>query len=131
MTFPLGGNPLPVYNMRDEQAINTPDLLIGRTRPYPYTTVRTGELIVAVTAKQCPNIACDMIKFRTHPLNTGYIHIGWNASVSITDGTQDTSTGLILGPGSDSGWIPVTNMSLLFYIGSVAGDKITYMSIAP
>lgn len=110
---------------------NQPNLIIGRTRMFPYTTVRTGELVAGLAVLRCPAIACDLVKFKAHPGNSGYIHLGWNIGVTITDGTADTTTGFILAAGDDSGWIPITDMSLLFYIGSAAAQKFTYLAIAP
>lgn len=104
-----------------------------RSKVMPYTTVRTGELVagVAPNTKQCPDIPCDMVKIKLRNLATGYVHIGWNAAVSMTDGIQDTRTGFVLGPGDDTGWILISNMSLLYYVGSVNGDRLTYIALGP
>lgn len=131
----IGGNALPVW-LEGAGDPSDPTNVEGslRTRVQPYTTVRTGELVSTVTAvgtRQGPNVPCDMVKIKSRNLNVGYIHIGWNAGVSMTDGIEDTSTGFILGPGDDTGWILVSNLNLLFYVGSVANERLTYIALGP
>lgn len=127
-----GGKAFPVAIVNTE-VDGLPVSGAPRTRIQPYKNIRTGELISSTASgtgsKQGPDIACDMVKFIAHVSNGGNINLGWNAGVTVTDGTADTSTGLILAPGKDSGWIPVANVNLIFYIGTTAGDKLTYMAM--
>lgn len=130
----LGGNALPVDVIGgvelEAKSGSADQILVGSTKLWTYTAIRTGELVSSsVTAKQAPNIACELVKIKAHPLNTGYVNIGWNAGVTVTDGTEDTSTGYILGSGDDTGWIPIRNLQLLFYKGTVTGDKLTYIAM--
>lgn len=130
----LGGNALPV-DVVDGVTIQPQtgaanNMLIGSTKLWTYTVVRTGELVSSsIAARQATNVPCELVKIKAHPANTGYINIGWNAGVTVTDGVEDTSTGFILGGGDDTGWIPIRNLNLLFYKGTVTGDKLTYIAM--
>lgn len=93
-----------------------------------YNKVQTGELAGSTSAVQMPNIACRMVRFKAHADNAGNVYIG-PAGVTIVDGTTDTTTGLQLDAGDDTGFIPIANLNLLYYISDAAIDDLTYMAI--
>lgn len=87
-----------------------------------------GELQGSATALQLPSLACKMVKFKTEISNAGNVYIG-GSGVTKPDGTTDTSTGLELAPGDESGWIPISNLNLLYRICDNAGDDLTYIAL--
>lgn len=93
-----------------------------------YATVLSGELAGSVTAAQMPQRACKLVKFVALPDNAGNVYIG-GASVTVAGGTTDTTSGLVLDAGQDSGWIPIADMNQLFRICDNAGDDLTYIAL--
>ena len=91
-------------------------------------TLVSGELQGNTGATQLPNVACFMVRFKASSSNAGNVYIG-GSGVTKVDGTTDTTTGLRLEPGDETGWIPVPGRSLnAFYrICDNAGDALTYL----
>lgn len=88
-----------------------------------------GEQAGSATAVQMPSVSAQMVKFKALRSNTGNVYIGRSSGVTVADGSTDTTTGLELGPGEDSGWIPVDNTNVFWYICNNATDDFTYMVI--
>ena len=80
-----------------------------------YTTVACGELQGATSATQLPTVSCKIVKFKASAANSGNVYLG-KSGVTKPDATTDTTSGLQLAPGDDSGWLPVTNLNLLYRI---------------
>lgn len=95
----------------------------------PNTVVAHGELQGSTTAAAFPTVACNYIRIVARSDNAGSVYIGVSSSVTKPDGTTDTTTGLELTAGVDSGWIPVRNANSLYYISDNAGDDLTYLCI--
>lgn len=93
-----------------------------------YSTVLSGEIAGSATASQLPSIACKLVKFKAEVSNAGNVYIGVSG-VTKPDGTTDTTTGLELLPGDDSGWMPIDNLSRLYRICDNAGDDLTYLAL--
>lgn len=94
-----------------------------------YTGVASGELAGSATAVQMPDIACKLVKFKARYVNTGKVYIG-GAGVTVPNGVTDTTSGLSLNPGEESGWIPIDNLSRLYRICDSANDHLTYLSLS-
>lgn len=94
----------------------------------PFTTVASGELQGSATALQNPSIACKMARFKAVLSNAGNVYLG-GAGVTKPNGTTDATTGLELGPGDDTGWIFVDNLSRFYRICDNAGDDLTYIAM--
>lgn len=92
-------------------------------------TVASGELAGSVTAIQMPNVACRLVKFKAHYDNAGRVYIG-GSGVTTADGTTDITTGLQLSAGEETGWIPISNLNLLYRICDNAGDDLTYIALS-
>lgn len=88
----------------------------------------SGELAGAVAATQMPDIDCALVKFKALSSNAGNVYIG-GAGVTKPDGVTDVTTGLELGPGEDSGWLPIDNLKMLYRICDNAGDDLTYLAV--
>ena len=89
--------------------------------------VACGELQGAVAATGMPSVACRMVKFKAMATNAGNVYLGL-AGVTKADGTTDTTSGLELGPGEDSGWLPCTNVNEFYRICDNVGDDMTYLA---
>lgn len=92
----------------------------------PYTTPATGELAGATSATQMPNVACRLARFKARSDNAGSVFIGVSG-VTAPNGSTDTTTGLELDAGDDTGWIPVDNLNRFYRICDNTSDDLTYM----
>lgn len=99
------------------------------TVPTAYTVVATGEVAGSTTALQCPAVTSKMVRFKAHDDNVGNVNLGASTSMTIKDGTTDTTSGLILTPGQDTGWIPAASVSLFWHRETNATDDFTYMAL--
>lgn len=88
---------------------------------------RSGELAGSATAVQCPTIPGKLVRFKALSNNAGNVYIGFSSSLTVADGTTDTTSGWQLGPGEDSGWIPIDNLNRCWRICDNAGDDLVYM----
>lgn len=93
-----------------------------------YTTVANGELAGSTNAAQMQDIACKLVKFKASYDNVGRVYIG-ASGVTVANGSTDTSTGLQLSAGDETGWIPVDNLNRLYRICDNAGDDLTYLLV--
>ncbi len=89
--------------------------------------VGCGELAGSAVAAQMPSVTCRMVKFKAATTNAGNVYVGLSG-VTKADGTTDTTTGLELAPGEDSGWLPCTNVNEFYRIADNAGDDLTYLA---
>lgn len=93
-----------------------------------FATVKTGELAGSASAVQMPDKPCSRARVKACNDNTGAVCVGFSNSVTLPDGTTDTTTGFPLYAGDDTGWIEITNLNLLYYI-SATGDDLVYWTI--
>lgn len=91
-----------------------------------YTGVHTGELAGATSATALPDVPCKLARFKARSDNAGSVYLG-GAGVTVPDGTTDTTTGIELDAGDDTGWLPIDNLNRLYRISDNAGDDLTYM----
>jgi hypothetical protein len=101
----------------------------GKSAPPRYRTVATGEVAGSATAAVMPTVSCMLVRFKALASNAGNVYIG-GAGVTVADGTTDTTTGLELTPGDDTGWIPVSNLNKFYRICDNAGDDLTYVALS-
>lgn len=88
----------------------------------------SGELQGVTSATQLPNRACTYLKLKAQSSNAGSVYIG-GSGVTLPDGTTDITSGLELGPGEETGWMPVQNLNMFYYICQNAGDDLTYLAL--
>lgn len=95
-----------------------------------YTTairiVACGELAGSATAAAMPAKVCRMVRFKAVMSNAGNVYVGL-AGVTVVNGTTDTTSGLELVAGDDSGWLPCSDLSDFYRICDNAGDDLTYL----
>ena len=91
-----------------------------------YESFKTGERQGSATSVQLPEYAGKLVVIRALDSNAGNVYIGDSTSVTVPDGTTDTTSGIELSPGD---WMPfyVSNLNLLWMICNNAGDDITYI----
>jgi len=94
-----------------------------------YTGVASGELAGSATAVQLPDISCKQVKFKARYINTGKVYLG-GPGVTAPNGVTDTTSGLSLSPGEETGWIPIDNLSRLYRICDSANDHLTYLALS-
>jgi hypothetical protein len=100
------------------------------TSPLQYFSPGTnGEIGVGTSQVQGPNIKCKMAIFFADPGNTGVVHLGLSTGVTASDGSTDTTTGIALSAGRDSGWIPFKNLQDAYLIADAASQSVTYMTV--
>lgn len=93
-----------------------------------FPKIVSGELAGSTSAAQLPDISCQYVNLKAAGDNAGNVYIG-AAGVTAPDGTTDTTTGLELAPGDETGWLPVPNLSVLYRICDNAGDDLTYIAL--
>jgi hypothetical protein len=94
-----------------------------------YTAPASGELQGSATVLQLPNVACKLVRFKASYDNVGRVYLGVSGA-TVANGTTDTTTGLQLSAGDDTGWIPVDNLNRFYRICDNAGDDLTYLALA-
>jgi hypothetical protein len=93
----------------------------GGSRSYSFANLGAGKLAGSLTRVRGPNIECEMVWIKADPDNTGDIWIG-GADVS-------SDVGLELVAGDVFGWTPINNLNALYYVCSVAADKLQYVIV--
>lgn len=96
---------------------------------HAYTSVDTGEFAPGTSAAVFPTVAAKLVRFKARAANAGKVYVG-PSGVTKADGTTDTTTGLELEPGDDTGWLPCDNVDTFYGIGDNATDSVTYMVLA-
>jgi hypothetical protein len=90
--------------------------------------VVSGELAGSATVVQCPDVVARMVRFKAVGSNAGNVYVGASGATKV-DGTTDTTTGLELAPGDDTGWMPCGNLNQFYRICDNAGDDLTYLAV--
>lgn len=115
--------PIPVYSA--PAPTGTPVPAVEYTT---YLTYRSGELAGnAAVVQRMPDLAAKLVKIKAEVDNAGNVYIGWSAAMTKANGVTDTSTGYQLAGGDDTGWMPIANLDLLYYLCDNAGDDLVYM----
>jgi hypothetical protein len=102
---------------------------IGDVGTKQYGTVACGERQGSASAVQLPSVVCKSVAIAAVGDNVGNVYLG-GASVTVPDGTTDTTTGLELQPGDMTQFIPVANLNQFYIICDNAGDDITYLAVS-
>lgn len=97
-----------------------------------YLAIRgTGEINVANSATQGPDIKCKAVMFKAREANTGQIYVGYTSGVTVVDSATDATTGFELGAGDDTGYLPTGgNLNKFYFIASVNGEDLTYVALS-
>lgn len=90
--------------------------------------VKCGEIQGATGATQMPNVPIKLVRFTALSDNTGSVYIG-GPGVTVPNGTTDTTSGLELQPGDDTGWMPMSNLNQLYYICGDITSGMTYLAL--
>jgi len=93
----------------------------------PVLPVATGERAGSATAVQLPSIAGSLINVKAVRSNAGNVYVGFISTLTVVDGTTDTTSGWELDAGEETGWLPLDNLDKLYIICDNAGDDIVYM----
>jgi hypothetical protein len=96
-----------------------------------YATVVSGELAVGTAAggTATTSISCKLVRFKARNANAGTVFMGGGTTVTTPDGTTDTTTGLSLIAGDDTGWIPAANVNQFYFISSGTANAVTYLAL--
>ena len=94
-----------------------------------YGKIQSGERQGSASAAQLPDIPCRAVAICALSSNAGSVWLG-GASVTVADGTTDTTSGLELQAGDMTQFIPVDNLNVFYIICDNAGDDITYLILA-
>lgn len=96
--------------------------------PIPYTTVKTGEVIVGTVAAVFPSVAVKSVIFKAGKANAGTAYVGAGSTVTLSNGTADATTGLQLVAGDATPVINVDNLNRFWGIASADGQVVTYLA---
>ena len=86
----------------------------------------SGEVAGSATAARFPDVPCKWANIKAVASNAGNVYVGF-AGVTVVDGATDTTSGFELDAGQETGWLPITNLNVLYYICNNAGDDVTYL----
>jgi hypothetical protein len=112
-----------VVSKGQQTAANSQSVVLASGTPV------TGERQGSTSAVQLPNVAGSLVRIVARSDNAGSVYVG-SSGVTKPDGTTDTTSGLELTAGQDTGWMPLTNLNVLYMICDNAGDDLTYMVLA-
>ena len=90
------------------------------------TTIFSGEVSGSTSASNLPNVPGYLCLIKAVKSNAGNVYIG-SSAVTVVNGTTDTTTGIELGAGEITGWLPCTNLNQFYIISDNATDDITYV----
>ena len=93
---------------------------------HPSGSVVSGELAGSATAARFPDIQCNMVNIKAVASNAGNVYIG-GSGVTVVDATTDTTSGIELSAGQETGFLPINNLNVLYRICDNAGDDVTYL----
>ena len=91
-------------------------------REVPSSGGGAGQTTVGLTAVQISSssVQTRLVQVKAMSTNTNKIYIGWSNAVT-------TSTGHELSAGEFTAWIPVSDLSKLWFISDAATQKISYL----
>jgi hypothetical protein len=101
---------------------------IGDVGAKSYALAGAGELAGSASAVQMPTLTCKLVKFKASYDNAGRVYIG-GSSVTVANGSTDTTTGLQLSAGEETGWLPVANVNAFYRITDNTTDDLTYIAL--
>ena len=90
---------------------------------------KTGALAGSVAAVRCNPLPCSYVNFLAPKSNTGEVYIGPDTSVTVEAGTTNYTAGWELQAGQQTGWLPVSDMSMFAYICDAAADDLLFFVI--
>jgi hypothetical protein len=108
--------------------VTTVSTLGGTTELKPYTAPLSGAVMCGTVATQLPNIACKLVRFKARTANSGTVFMG-TSGVTAAGTVTDTTSGLPLVAGDDTGWIPIDNLNRLHIISGGSPNVITYLAL--
>lgn len=93
-----------------------------------YNEVISGEVGGGTTTAQMPNVPCSRVNIKALGTNSTNIYIG-GANVTIPAGTTDTTSGITLDAGEETGWMNVDNLNRFWMITDSNSDDATYIAL--
>ena len=102
----------------------------GETLGDDLTLAFTGERAGSLTAVQLPTKAGRYFRVKAAGDNAGVVCLGLSTSVTLPNGSTDATTGWPLAAGEETGWLPLTNLDVLWMICTNAADDIVYWVLA-
>ena len=103
---------------------------MGDVQNIAYGKPVSGELQGSASALQLPDVPCRYVSFVALNDNAGDVYLGTSSSVTVADGTTDTTTGYELKPGAQTAQWPISNLNLLFRICDNSGDDLAYIAFS-
>ena len=94
-----------------------------------YNSIAAGEMIAGTVAAAGGTAPARLVWLVAHLTNTGTIYVG-GSGVTAPDGTADATTGFPLSPGDQFGPLPIPNVSVLQFVASAAGQRLSYFAVS-
>jgi hypothetical protein len=90
----------------------------------------TGVIQNGVSSRQLPNVECKEVLFKACSENKGRVFLG-DRRVDIPEdgGVTNCECGFPLVPGESTEWIPIQNLSMVWFVCENAGDRLFYMVV--
>lgn len=89
---------------------------------------QTGEVEGNAAATQMPSVSGRLAKIYNQPGAAGVVYIG-KSGVTAPDATADSTSGIPVAAGEDTGWLPISNLNELYYICANAADDLVYVVV--
>lgn len=93
----------------------------GVQRSYSFQTFWADRIPNSLVGEQCPAMKAEQVFLSSHPDSTG--------NIVLRGGPFSVSTGFTLGPGKVTGWIPISDLSLIHHLEADATTFLEYMLI--
>jgi hypothetical protein len=106
--------------------VTTASTLGGTTELKPYTAPASGAVVCGTVAVQMASVACKLARFKARYSNSGTVYLGVNG-VTQAGTVTDTTSGIPLTAGDDTGWIPIDNTNRFYIISGGTPNVVTYL----
>lgn len=100
----------------------------GAPIKYCNAGIVNGEIVGTTAATQLATVDCELVNIKAQNENLGNVYIG-GSTVTAHLGTTNTTCGFQLNAGEETGWIPITNLNLLYNICDGLTDHSSYIAV--
>jgi hypothetical protein len=130
-TVDSGGRTHTIDTGQKTAANSLPVVLASDTKRIEDCTLTAcGEFASAtLTSVVLPTVTAKFVRLKARSANAGSVYVGLTG-VTKGDGSVDTTSGLELAAGDDTGWVPATNLNTFFRAADNATDSILYWVLA-
>lgn len=90
----------------------------GIQKSYSFPHFAAGRLAGSINRVQGPDIPCENVLIKAPLANTGIVYVGGNDVSSVVGYPLEAGNAVLL---------PINNINLIYYVGTVAADSLRYI----